>query len=150
MLLSALCQATFVVAQARLLDGRDPIAVTAVQMLAAAAVALPVAAIGGPPPAPGAPGSTAAVLALVVAGTLLPFAFFAFGQARVRPEVAGAFANIEPLVGAGVAVLAFGDAFGPLQALGAVAILGDAMGSAPGGGDPLRRAVRARRPRTAS
>ena len=151
MLLSALCQATFVVAQARLLDGRDPIAVTAVQMLAAAAVALPVAATGGPPPAPGAPGSTAAVLALVVAGTLLPFAFFAFGQARVRPEVAGAFANIEPLVGAGVAVLAFGDAFGPLQALGAVAILaGIAMGSAPGGGDPLRRAVRARRPRTAS
>ena len=151
MLLSALCQATFVVAQARLLDGRDPIAVTAVQMLAAAAVALPVAAMGGPPPAPGAPGTTAAVLALVVAGTLLPFAFFAFGQARVRPEVAGAFANLEPLVGAGVAVLAFGDAFGPLQALGAVAILaGIAMGSSAGGGDPLRRAVRGRRARTAS
>ena len=154
MLLSALCQATFVVAQARLLDGRDPIALTAVQMLAAAAVALPVAAMGGPPPAPGAAGAagaTGAVLALVVAGTLLPFAFFAFGQARVRPEVAGAFANLEPLVGAGIAVLAFGDAFGPLQALGAVAILaGIAMGSSPGGGHPLRRAVRGRRARTVS
>jgi O-acetylserine/cysteine efflux transporter len=133
MLLSALCQATFAVAQARLLDGRDPIAVTAVQMAAAALVALPFALVGGPPPAPGAAsgGEALAVAALVVAGTLLPFAFFAFGQARVRPEVAGTFANLEPLVGAGVAVLAFGDAFGPLQALGAGAILaGIALSSA--------------------
>jgi drug/metabolite transporter (DMT)-like permease len=125
MLLSALCQAAFVVAQAQLLDDRDPIAVTAVQMAAAALVALPFALAGGSPPALGAAsaGEAGAVAALVVAGTLLPFAFFAFGQARVRPEVAGAFANLEPLVGAGVAVLAFGDAFGPLQALGAGAIL---------------------------
>ena len=125
MLLSALCQAAFVVAQAQLLDGRDPIAVTAVQMAAAALVALPFALAGGSPPALGAAsaGEAGAVAALVVAGTLLPFAFFAFGQARVRPEVVGAFANLEPLVGAGVAVLAFGDAFGRLQALGAGAIL---------------------------
>jgi O-acetylserine/cysteine efflux transporter len=122
-LLSALCQAGFVVAQARMLDGRDPTAVTAVQMAAAAAVALPVAAMGGLPPAAGTPGEAAAVLALVVAGTVLPFAFFAFGQARVEPEIAGAFVNIEPLVGAAVAVVAFGDAFGPVQVLGAVAIL---------------------------
>lgn len=133
MLLSALCQAVFVVAQADLLDGRDPIAVTAVQMLAATALALPVAAVGGLP-AGGADGrEIAAVAGLVVAGTLLPFAFFAFGQARVRPEVAGAFTNLEPVVGAGIAVLAFGDAFGPLQAVGAVAILaGIALSSAPG------------------
>ena len=126
MLLSALCQATFVVAQARLLDGRDPIAVTAVQMAAAALVALPVRARRRIAAGAGAAsaGEAGAVAALVVAGTLLPFAFFAFGQARVRPEVVGAFANLEPLVGAGVAVLAFGDAFGPLQALGAGAILG--------------------------
>jgi drug/metabolite transporter (DMT)-like permease len=133
MLLSALCQAAFVVAQADLLDGRDPIAVTAVQMLAAAALSVPFALAGGLP-ASGADGrEIAAVAGLVVAGTLLPFAFFAFGQARVRPEVAGAFANLEPVVGAGIAVLAFGDAFGPLQAVGAVAILaGIALSSAPG------------------
>jgi hypothetical protein len=48
-------------------------------------------------------------------------------------------------------VVAFGDAFGPPQALGAVLILaGIAMGSAPGGDDPLRRALRTRRPRPAS
>jgi O-acetylserine/cysteine efflux transporter len=140
MLLSALCQATFAVAQARLLDGRDPIAVTAVQMAAAALVALPFALAGGAPATVGAAtaGELLAVAALVVAGTLLPFAFFAFGQARVRPEVAGAFANLEPLVGAGVAILAFGDAFGPLQVLGAAAILaGIALSSAwPGGPTP--------------
>jgi O-acetylserine/cysteine efflux transporter len=133
MLASALCQATFVVAQGQLLDGRDPIAVTAVQMLAAALVALPVAAAGGAPPAPAFGAPTAAAIALIVAGTLLPFAFFAFGQARVGPEVAGAFANLEPLVGAAVAVLVFGDAFGPLQVLGGVAILaGIALSGTPG------------------
>jgi O-acetylserine/cysteine efflux transporter len=133
MLLSALCQAAFVVAQADLLDGRDPIAVTAVQMLAATALALPVALAGGLPAGGASGGEIAAVAGLVVAGTLLPFAFFAFGQARVRPEVAGAFANLEPVVGAGIAVIAFGDAFGPLQAVGAVAILaGIALSSGPG------------------
>ena len=132
MLLSCLSQAAFVVAQARLLDGRDPIAVTAIQMSAAAAVALVVAVPGGPPPAVGSGGAMAAVAALIVAGTLLPFAFFACGQTRVRPEVAGAFVNIAPLVGAGVAVLAFGDAFGPLQVVGGLAILaGIALSSAP-------------------
>jgi drug/metabolite transporter (DMT)-like permease len=134
MLLSALCQAAFVVAQADLLDGRDPIAVTAVQLVAATAVAVPIALAGGLP-AGGASGTEiAAVAGLVVAGTLLPFAFFAFGQARVRPEVAGAFANLEPVVGAAIAVLVFGDAFGPLQAVGGVAILaGIALSTAPEG-----------------
>ena len=152
MLLSALCQAPSSSPRHSLLDGRDPIAVTAVQMPPRRSWRCPVALAGGPPPAPGAPARATAAVAR--AGRRRHAA--AVRVLRVRPgaraaEVAGAFANIEPLVGAGVAVLAFGDAFGPLQALGAVAILaGIAMGSAPGGGDPLRRAVRARRPRTAS
>jgi O-acetylserine/cysteine efflux transporter len=131
MLLSCLAQAGFLVAQARLLDGRDPVAVTAIQMAAAALVALVVAVPGGSPAAVGSGGTMAAVAALVVAGTLVPFALFAFGQTAVRPEVAGAFVNIEPLVGAGVAVVAFGDTFGPLQAVGGLAILaGIALSSA--------------------
>src|SRR3954449_5246366 len=137
MLGSCLTQAGFVVAQARLLDGRDPIAVTAIQMAAAALVALVVAAPGGLPPGTGSGGAMVALAALVVAGTLLPFAFFAFGQTRVRPHVAGAFVNIEPLVGAGVAVLAFGEAFGTLQLVGGVAILaGIALSSAPAAAAP--------------
>jgi drug/metabolite transporter (DMT)-like permease len=48
--------AAFVVAQPGLLEGRDPVAVSAVQFLAAAVVALPVAVLteGPPPPLAGA------------------------------------------------------------------------------------------------
>ena len=129
-LLSALCGAGFVVAQGELLEGRNPISVTAVQMAAATLVALPVAVADAPAPLTGG-GAAAAVLALVVLGTLLPFALFAYGQARVRPEVAGGFVNLEPLVGATVAVLAFGDSFAAAQVAGGLAILvGIALSSA--------------------
>lgn len=121
---SALCGAAFVVAQERLLQGRDPVAVTAVQMVAAALFAVPAAASEGLPAAAAPVVAQFAVVALVIAGTLLPFALFAFGQARVPADVAGAFVNLEPLVGAGVAVAVFGDPFGPLQLAGATAILG--------------------------
>ena len=142
-LLSGLCSAAFLVAQARLLQGRDPIAVTAVQMVAAAAVALPVAATGDLPSAAASAGQAGAVIALVLAGTVVPFALFTFGQARVRPDVAGAFVNLEPLVGAGVAVAAFGDPFGISQAVGGLAIVaGIALSSAgaiaPQGATPAR------------
>ncbi len=134
-LASAVCSAVFVVAQTELLPGRDPVAVTATQMAAAAVVALLVAlGAGEAPVVTGVPaGHVSAVAALVVAGTLLPFALFAFGQARVPAELAGAFVNVEPLVGAAVAVVAFHDPFGPLQAVGAAAILaGIALSSADG------------------
>ena len=39
-------------------------------------------------------------------------------------EVAGAFLNLEPLVGALIGVIAFSDPAGPRLALGGVAILG--------------------------
>jgi hypothetical protein len=64
-----------------------------------------------------------AVAGLVAGGTLLPFTLFAYGQARVRAEVAGAFLNLEPLVGAIAGVVVFGDPAGPEQVTGAVAIL---------------------------
>ena len=112
----------FVVVQSRLLVDRDPVVVTAVQMAAAALVAAPLSLFEGLP-APPTAGAAAAMVALVVAGTVLPFALFAFGQARVRPHVAGAFVNLEPLVGSAVAVLAFGNPFGLPQTAGTVAIL---------------------------
>jgi drug/metabolite transporter (DMT)-like permease len=54
----------------------------------------------------------------------VPFVLYAYGQKRVSPEVAGAFVNLEPLVGAMIGALAFGDPFGPTQLLGAAAIVG--------------------------
>ena len=50
---------------------------------------------------PRRPASASSLITVALAaGTLLPFTLFAFGQSRVSAEVAGAFLNIEPLVGA--------------------------------------------------
>jgi len=123
-LASVAITAVFIVAQTRNLAGRDPIAVTAVQLGAAALAALPLAALieGAPSTAPAA-AELASVAALATAGTVLPFALFAYGQVRVPAEMAGAFVNIEPLVGAAIGALAFHDPFGTVQLLGAVAVL---------------------------
>jgi drug/metabolite transporter (DMT)-like permease len=123
-LLAVACAAALAVAQPALLAGRDPVAVTAVQFLAAAAVSVPVAlgTEGAPPSGAGAP-ALLAVLALAVVGTMLPFTLFAYAQGRVSPVVAGAFLNLEPLVGALVGVLVLGDPFGTPQAVGGAAVL---------------------------
>jgi drug/metabolite transporter (DMT)-like permease len=128
-LVSVLIVSSLTVAQGRLLKGQNPAAVTAVQFLGAAIAALPVAALTeGPPPAPPADGAgvvaVLAVAGLAAVGTLAPFTLFAFGQRQVSAEVAGAFLNLEPLVGALVGVVAFGDPAGPRLFAGAAAILG--------------------------
>jgi O-acetylserine/cysteine efflux transporter len=122
---SVLLSAIFTVGQTRLLRGRDPIAVTAVQFLGAALVTAPFSALTeGVPPAPAGTTSLLAVVALIAGGTLLPFTLFAFGQSRLPAEIAGAFLNIEPLVGAVAGVVVFGDPAGPAQLAGGAAILG--------------------------
>src|SRR5271157_729427 len=116
--------AAVTVAQGRLLAGRDPVAVTAVQFLGAALGALLVVlCTEGAPAVPARPGPVLAVLALAAGGTLAPFTLFAFGQKRVSAEVAGAFLNLEPLVGAIVGAAAFGDPVGLAQAAGGLAIV---------------------------
>ena len=135
-LLSLLLSATVTVAQARLLIGRDPVAVTAVQFLGATLGSLPVAVVTeGMPAAPAGAGAVVAVVAVValaLAGTLAPFTLFAFGQSRVSAEVAGAFLNLEPLVGAIAGAVVFGDPVGLAQVAGGMAILaGIALSSLP-------------------
>ena len=107
---SVALSATFIVVQPRLLAGRDPAAVTAVQFAAGALVALPHAVVfEGLPPAPVSALPVVALVALAFAGTLLPFWLFAYGQSHVTPELAGAFLNLEPLVGAAVGWVGFGE-----------------------------------------
>ena len=144
-LASVALSAVFVVVQPRLLAGRDPAAVTAVQFAAGAGVALPFAAmLEGVPAAPAVVTPVAALGALALAGTLLPFWLFAFGQSRVPAELAGAFLNFEPLVGAAAGWLAFGEAAATGQLAGAaVVIVGIALSTAP----PRDRTPRDRRPR---
>jgi drug/metabolite transporter (DMT)-like permease len=140
-LASLVCSASFTVAQARLLAGRDPVAVTAVQFLVAALATLPLAAITeGSPAAPGGAGALLATAGLALVGTLAPFTLFAYGQARVSAESAGAFLNLEPLVGGAAGAIVFGDPVGIAQAAGGAAILtGIALSSLP--------LLRTRRPR---
>jgi O-acetylserine/cysteine efflux transporter len=144
-LASVLVVATMTVAQGRLLEGQDPAAITAVQFLGAAVAALPVAVCtAGAPSAPpaGSAGLVAvlAVAGLTLVGTIAPFTLFAYGQHQVSTEVAGAFLNLEPLVGALAGVVAFGDPAGPRLLAGGAAILGGiVMSSVPalrGGGRP--------------
>lgn len=119
---SAVLTALFIVAQTRNLRGRDAMAVTAVQMAAASLTALPLALIAGEARVPDT-SALLAVAALCTAGAL-PYALYAYGQARVRAETAGAFVNLEPLVGALAGALVFGDPFGGAQLIGGLAILG--------------------------
>jgi drug/metabolite transporter (DMT)-like permease len=121
---SAALSALFIAVQPRLLGGRDPAAVTAVQFAAGALLAVPFAIAGrGPVTAPAHATPVVALAALTAAGTVVPFWLFAHGQARVPAEFAGAFVNLEPLVGAAVGWIAFGDVAGPAQLVGAVAVL---------------------------
>jgi len=123
-LASLLVSAVFTVAQTRLLAGRDPVAATAVQFLGAALAVLPFAAVTeGRPSVPAAAGPVLAVAALAAGGTLLPFALFAYAQSRVPAEVAGAFFNIEPFVGAVAGAVFFGNPVGPGQLAGGAAVL---------------------------
>ena len=131
-LAAVLVSASVTVAQGRLLKGRDPIALTAVQFLGATIVALPFAASEGLPAAHPGTGVILAALGLTIVGTLVPFSLFAFGQKRVPAEVAGAFLNLEPLVGAVIGIAAFGDPAGLRQFGGGTAIVaGIALSSLP-------------------
>jgi O-acetylserine/cysteine efflux transporter len=147
-LASLLLSATFTVAQARLLTGRDPIAVTAVEFLGAALGALVFTIFTeGLPGRPAGAAPVLAVVALGACGTLLPFTLFAFGQSRVSSEVAGAFLNLEPLVGALAGAAFFGDPAGPRLLFGGAAILaGIGLSTLTllrgGGGDAAGRTVR--------
>jgi O-acetylserine/cysteine efflux transporter len=137
-LVATVIAASVTVAQARLLEGRDPIALTAVQFLGATMGALPFAAAEGLPAVSHSVGPHSAAVPLIatvavtITGTLVPFSLFAFGLKRVSAEVAGAFLNLEPLVGAVIGIVAFGDPCGTRQVSGGLTIIvGIALSSMP-------------------
>ena len=140
-LASAVLSALFIVAQTRNLQGRDAIAVTAVQMAAAALAVLPLALTAGEARVPDG-DALLAIAALCTAGAL-PYALYAYGQARVKAETAGAFINLEPLVGAFAGAMAFGDPLGGAQLVGGLAILGGLALSVLPGPAPRRLRVSA-------
>ena len=121
---SVVLSASFIALQPRLLADHDAAALTAVQFAGGALVALPAALLTeGLPHGPAAPLPALALAALALAGTPLPFWLFAFGQARVPAEFAGAFVNLEPVVGAGAGWLALGEPAAVGQIVGVAAVL---------------------------
>jgi drug/metabolite transporter (DMT)-like permease len=137
---SAVLSAVFIAISPRLLAGRDAAAVTAVQFAGGALVALPVAMVtGGVPHGPTAVVPAVALAALALAGTPLPFGLFAYGQARVPADLAGAFLNLEPVVGAAAGWLALGEPAALGQLLGVAAVLaGIVMSTMPAKPAPAR------------
>jgi drug/metabolite transporter (DMT)-like permease len=122
---SVVLSALFIAVQPRVLDGRDPAAVTAVQFLAGGIVAIPVALLlGGGPAGPVGSGPVLAFATLALVGTLLPFWLFAYGQSRVSAQLAGVFVNLEPVVGAALGWLAFANPVTVGELLGAASVLG--------------------------
>jgi O-acetylserine/cysteine efflux transporter len=116
--------AAFTVAQTRLLRGRDPVAVTGLQLMAAAVVTAPVVLLtGGLHAGPVSAGPVLATVALVLAGTVGPTTLFTFAQTAVPADVAGAFLNLEPLVGAIAGTVLFANPVGLVQLAGGAAIL---------------------------
>ena len=123
-LVSVVMSAALIAVQPRLLQDQDAAAVTAAQFTAASLVALPIALISsGLPHAPAAAEPVIAFLALALLGTVVPFWLFAHGQKDTSPAFAGAMVNIEPLVGAVVGWVAFGDPVGLWQIVGALAVV---------------------------
>ena len=87
-----------------------PMAIPAVTVIVAAFTVLPVALfMHGPPRLDLSPPVWAAIVGQGVLATLLATAAWQFGSARVDSASAGVFINIEPLMGACVGVMLFGD-----------------------------------------
>jgi drug/metabolite transporter (DMT)-like permease len=85
-------------------------AIPAVTVIIAAATVLPISwVMHGPPKLDLSPMVWLGILGLGVLGTLLATAAWQFGSARVGSASAGVFINIEPLMGACIGVLLFGD-----------------------------------------
>ena len=149
MLASAVLGSALIVVQGELLEGRDPVAVTAVQMGAAGLFALVFALPTSLPVVAPTASQSIALGALVSVGSLIPFSLYAYGQARVSAEFAGAFVNLEPVVGVASGVLAFGNPFGSWQALGAVLVIAGLALSAGASGRRDRASSRSRAPSSA-
>ncbi|WP_426010644.1 DMT family transporter [Caulobacter sp. DWR2-3-1b2] len=87
-----------------------PMAIPAVTVIVATFTVLPIALLmHGPPKLGLSPLVWTAVVGQGVLATLLATAAWSFGAARVDAASAGVFINIEPLMGASLGVMLFGD-----------------------------------------
>ncbi|CAN5404054.1 DMT family transporter [soil metagenome] len=101
-----------------------PMAIPAVTVIIATFTVLPIAFImHGPPRLDLSPLVWTAVVGQGVLATLLATAAWQFGSARVGSASAGVFINIEPLIGASLGVMLFGDHLTLALGLGGLLII---------------------------
>lgn len=104
-----------------------PLGVTAVTLIVATVTILPIAFfMHGAPKLDLSPAAWGGIVGQGVLSTLLATAAWQFGSSRVGAASAGVFINIEPLMGAALGVLLFGDHLSLALGLGGLFII---MGS---------------------
>jgi drug/metabolite transporter (DMT)-like permease len=86
-----------------------------------------VLAQGGPVIPALSPAAGASVLGLGIACTALTFWLWNWGLLRAEAAKAGVFANLEPVIGAGLGVLILGEIVGPAALVGAGLVLSAAL-----------------------
>jgi drug/metabolite transporter (DMT)-like permease len=80
------------------------------------------------------------IVAIALLSTVLPIVTFMLGMARVGASTASIVSTFEPVVTVALAVALYGEALGPLQALGGALVLAAGRGAA----DPRRAGARGR------
>lgn len=107
-------------------DGPTSLAVPAVTVIVASLVILPIALVmHGAPSLRYSPAAWAGVAGQGVLATMVATAAWQFGASRVGSATAGVFINIEPLLGAVLGVVLFGDRLSwPLAAGGLLIVAG--------------------------
>lgn len=91
------------------------------------ALALWVFLVDGPPPVALSAGTWLAVLAQGVITTTAATLLWNWGLTRVAASKAGVFVNLEPMVGALLGVMLFGDRLAPVTIIGGLLIVGAAV-----------------------
>jgi probable blue pigment (indigoidine) exporter len=119
------------------------------QLVVGGLALLPVAwLVEGPPPRLDA-GAVGGYLWLMVAGTGLAYWCWFTGLRAMPAGAVSLIGLLNPVVGTTLGVFVAGEAFGPLQAVGVVLVLGGVVAGQPGTLPWVRRTVTARARRTA-
>ncbi len=121
---AAAVYAGYVLAGERVVGAVHPLLLAALVSTGAAA-AFTVAGLAGAPLGLPGTGSAWAVVGLIaVVGTVVPVAALFAGIERVGAPTASILSTAEPVVTVGLAMVFLGEALSPVEALGALAVLG--------------------------
>ena len=123
-LASAVFLAIYTLASDAAMRSADPLEVTTETFLWATPLALAVFVVGGPPSTIFSTSNIGPVAFIGVFGALLGTGLFVWGIDKVHSVKAAIAANLEPVAASGLAWLWFGQVLAPLQAVGALMILG--------------------------